>query len=84
MYCSPRSTGASKRAADTAEYRLAHREGGKIAWLYSHGAVVERHDDEEYAYLTVSLLPEERARFERLLARAGNPHACIPGNDGRR
>jgi len=51
---------------DVAEYRLPHREGSVIAWLYSHGTVVERHDDGEFAYLTVSLLPEERARFERL------------------
>jgi GTP-binding protein HflX len=51
---------------DVAEFRLPHREGSAIAWLYSHGSVVERRDDEEFAYLTVSLLPEERARFERL------------------
>ncbi len=51
---------------DVAEYRLPHSEGSVIAWLYSHGTVVERHDDGEFAYLTVSLLPEERARFERL------------------
>ncbi len=51
---------------DVAEYRLPHREGAVIAWLYSHGTVVERHDDEDFAYLTVSLMPEERARFERL------------------
>ncbi len=59
-----------EKGRDTAEYRLPHREGGKIAWLYSHGTVAERHDDEQYAYLTVSLLPEERARFERLRAKA--------------
>jgi len=51
---------------NVAEYRLPHREGSVIAWLYSHGTVVERHDDEDFAYLTVSLMPEERARFERL------------------
>jgi hypothetical protein len=27
--------------------------------------VIERRDDDEFAYLTVSLAPEERARFER-------------------
>jgi GTP-binding protein HflX len=55
-----------EKGRDTAEYRLPHGEGATIAWLYSHGTVVERHDDEQYAYLTVSLLPEERARFERM------------------
>jgi GTPase len=51
---------------DLARYRLPHGEGGAIAWLYSHGTVVERRDDDEFTYLTVSLLPEERAKFERL------------------
>jgi GTP-binding protein HflX len=60
---------------DVAEYRLPHCEGSVIAWLYSHGTVVERHDDEEFAYLTVSLLPEERARFERLRQIAEHPGA---------
>jgi GTP-binding protein HflX len=62
---------------DVAEYRLPHREGGAIAWLYSHGTVVERHDDERFAYLTVSLMPEERARFERL--RRKSPGQSSPG-----
>jgi GTPase len=60
---------------DVAEYRLPHCEGSVIAWLYSHGTVVERHDDEEFAYLTVSLLPEERARFDRLRQNAEHPGA---------
>jgi len=51
---------------DLARYRLPHGEGGAIAWLYSHGTVIDRRDDDEFAYLTVSLLPEERARFERI------------------
>jgi len=52
-------------ARDLARYRLSLAEGGAIAWLYSHGTVIERRDDDEFAYLTVSLAPEERARFER-------------------
>ena len=51
---------------DVAEYRLPHREGSAIAWLYNHGTVIERRDDDRFAYMTVSLLPEEHARFERL------------------
>jgi GTPase len=50
---------------DVTRYRLRLAEGGAIAWLYSHGTVIERRDDEEFAYLTVSLAPDERARFER-------------------
>ena len=51
---------------DTARYRLRHNEGEAIAWLYSHGTVLDRRDDEEFTYMTVSLGQEERARFERL------------------
>jgi GTP-binding protein HflX len=51
---------------DTARYRLRHNEGEAIAWLYSHGTVLDRRDDEDFTYLTVSLGQEERARFERL------------------
>ena len=54
------------RGRTIARYRMRHGEGGAIAWLYSHGTVLERRDDEKFAYLTVSLTPEERARFERM------------------
>ena len=49
-----------------ARYRLCHADGSAIAWLYAHGIVLERRDDEDFAYLTVSLEPEQRARFETL------------------
>ena len=55
---------------NVARYRMQHGEGGAIAWLYSHGTVLERRDDEKFAYLTVSLTPEERARFERMQRQA--------------
>jgi GTP-binding protein HflX len=45
---------------------LRHGDGSAIAWLYSHGTVLERRDDDDFAYLTVSLDTEEQARFERL------------------
>jgi GTP-binding protein HflX len=71
--------GRLEKGRDMAEYRLPHGDGATIAWLYSHGTVVERHDDEEFAYLTVSLLPEERARFERMrgksAGRSSHEHA---------
>jgi len=51
-------------------YRMQHGDGGAIAWLYSHGTVLERRDDEKFSYLTVSLTPEERARFERMQRQA--------------
>jgi GTP-binding protein HflX len=51
-------------AADrgTTRYRLRHGDGSAIAWLYSHGTVLERRDDDDFAYLTVSLDTEEQAR----------------------
>jgi GTP-binding protein HflX len=46
------------------EYHLSHDQGGAIAWLYAHGEVLDRHDDERHAHLTVNLSPTDRARFE--------------------
>jgi GTPase len=57
------------RDRDVARYRVSHAEGSALAWLYSHGTVLERRDDDEFAYVTVSLDPDERARFERLQQR---------------
>jgi GTP-binding protein HflX len=38
-------------------------DGASLAWLYRHGRVVERHDDEAMAHLTVVLDSESQARF---------------------
>ena len=48
-----------------ATYRLGHDRGSDIAWLYEHGEVLERTDDEEGANLTVRLSPDDRNRFEQ-------------------
>jgi len=40
-------------------------DGAAIAWLYQHGEVVERDDDEISAHMTVRLDPADAARFER-------------------
>lgn len=40
-------------------------DGAAIAWLYRHGEVVEREDDEQAAHLTVRLDPADAARFEK-------------------
>ena len=39
-------------------------DGAALSWLYGHGEVVERRDDEERAHLKVALEPADRARFE--------------------
>ena len=48
--------------------RLRHsaaEDGARLAWLYQHGEVVDRHDDDAAMHVTVRLLPADRARFER-------------------
>jgi GTP-binding protein HflX len=46
-------------------YRLGHDRGSDIAWLYQHGEVLERHDDEQGASLKVWLSADDRKRFEQ-------------------
>jgi GTP-binding protein HflX len=50
---------------EQASYDIAHTDGARLAWLYEHGEVVGRKDDEAAAHVTVRLLPADRARFER-------------------
>jgi GTP-binding protein HflX len=46
-------------------YAIPHAEGARLAWLYAHGEVTARADTEAATEVTVRLLPEDRARFER-------------------
>ncbi len=50
---------------EQAEYDIDHTDGARLAWLYAHGEVVGRQDDDQRAHVTVRLLPADRARFER-------------------
>jgi GTP-binding protein HflX len=50
---------------EQAEYAIDHNDGARLAWLYEHGEVVGRQDDEHAAHVTVRLLSADRARFER-------------------
>jgi GTP-binding protein HflX len=50
---------------EQARYDIPHAEGARLAWLYAHGEVVGRDDDDAAAHVTVRLLPADRARFER-------------------
>jgi len=47
-------------------------DGASLAWLYRHGRVVERVDDEAMAHLTVVLDNESQARFAARQRQAGN------------
>ena len=53
------------RDRQVATYHLGHDRGGDIAWLYQHGEVLERYDDEDGASLKVRLSPDDRKRFEQ-------------------
>ncbi len=52
-------------AGDLEKVRTAvpHSDGKALAWLYDHGEVVERRDDEAHAHLVVRLRPADSARF---------------------
>jgi GTP-binding protein HflX len=50
---------------ELAQYEIAPEDGARLAWLYEHGQVLDRHDEERAIHLTVRLLPADRARFER-------------------
>ncbi|WP_340643270.1 GTPase HflX [Roseococcus thiosulfatophilus] len=50
----------------TAELTLAPSDGARLAWLYRHGEVLERVEEEGAVRLTVRLSPADRARFGQL------------------
>jgi GTP-binding protein HflX len=48
------------------DLQLDRADGETLAWLYQHGHVLERREDDGQTYLRVSLSPREKARFEQL------------------
>jgi GTPase len=53
----------------TAQLDVPLSNGAAIAWLYRHGEVVERDDDEQHAHLTVRLSEADLGRFQSLHTR---------------
>jgi GTP-binding protein HflX len=51
---------------EQADYDIPHHQGARLAWLYAHGEVIGRRDNDEAAHVTVRLLPADRARFEQV------------------
>jgi GTP-binding protein HflX len=49
--------------AATVEVAVSLSDGASLAWVYRHGDVVDRRDDEEYAHLTVRMDAADLARF---------------------
>jgi GTP-binding protein HflX len=52
------------RANQVLEIDVDLSDGATLAWLYRHGQVISRTDDEKHAHLTVGLDPTSRQRFE--------------------
>ena len=50
---------------EMADYLLPAADGARIAWLYEHGEVLDRRDDDDGVHVHVRMLPAARARFER-------------------
>jgi GTP-binding protein HflX len=50
---------------EVADYVIPPHDGARLAWLYQHGEVVDRYDDDAAVHMKVRLLPADRARFER-------------------
>jgi GTP-binding protein HflX len=55
--------------------KVAQAEAARIAWLYQHGEVLERRDDEHYSYLRVRLDPADAAKFEGRASRRKSARA---------
>jgi len=53
----------------TVDLSVDLRDGASIAWLYDHGHVLDRRDDDARAYLRVRLDSADLARFRRRRAR---------------
>ena len=52
-------------AMELADYDIPTEDGARLAWLYRHGEVIDRHDADSAVHVRVRLLPADRARFER-------------------
>ncbi len=53
----------------TVDLSVQLSNGAAISWLYAHGRVLDRHDDEAFAHLRVSLDPADLARFRRRVSK---------------
>ena len=49
---------------ETADYDIEPSDGARLAWLYEHGEVTDRRDENGRGACAVRLLPADRARFE--------------------
>ncbi len=50
---------------EVADYDIRPEDGARLAWLYEHGEVVDRRDEDAGIRVKVRLLPADRLRFEQ-------------------
>jgi GTP-binding protein HflX len=58
---------------ETVDLSVALADGASIAWLYRHGEVVARRDDESQAFMRVRIDPADLRRFQQRGARGRGP-----------
>ncbi len=63
----------------TVGYDIPASDGAELAWLYRHGEVVGRNDNDNEIHVTVRLSPEDYARFERQVKRVARGGGPAPG-----
>jgi len=54
------------QALETLEITVELSDGKRVAWLYAHGEVLARRDDEDGVHLTVRFEPANLQRFKQL------------------
>ena len=57
-------------AWETVSFSISHADGRALAWLYRHGEVVSRTDDDSVAHIRVRLDRANLARFHHLQSQA--------------
>lgn len=50
---------------ETLSVDISLADGKTISWLYEHGNVLERRDDDEFAHMKVGLDPDDVSRFKK-------------------
>jgi GTP-binding protein HflX len=51
---------------EVCEVQISVADGARLAWVYRHGEVLARDDDETYVHLQVRFTATDKARFEQL------------------
>lgn len=61
------------RGRETLDVQVSLSDGASISWLYRHGEVIARREDETTAYMRVRLDPVDAQRFQQRQAEGKRP-----------